>query len=54
MPPATPCLPAAFRGMVEETARHAEHTSSGAIERTPSAKALVAAVQGKLGAGLPG
>ncbi|PSC76242.1 multidrug resistance-associated 1 isoform X1 [Micractinium conductrix] len=44
----------AFRGMVEETARHAEHTSSGAIERTPSAKALVAAVQGKLGAGLPG
>lgn len=42
----------AFRGMVEETARHTSHTG-GTVQRTASAKALVMAVRGRLSAEPP-
>lgn len=40
--------PAAFRGMVEETARHTRSSGSGGVQRTKSAKAVLQAVRGRL------
>lgn len=51
--PCALCLLAAFRGMVEETARHTHSSGSGGVQRTKSAKAVMQAVRGRLASASP-